>query len=203
MTIFYRFIFISIGIHICVFLQINQKPKKLVKEKQRAKISVNLKKIIKKVQTKTQNSRPKKLSLSSLAFNPKNLNMDDLKISENNDLSFQKQAIIFSLIDQHLTYPSELIENEIYGFVTAEIYIDKNIQYLENKTKIKGTSRYLNVHIAKTLRLALKNLNHNQLKIKKLTRINLLFEYRLTMARESLEESKITDQYFFFYRQEY
>lgn len=203
MTNFYRFIFISMGLHICVFLQINQKPKRLLKEKPQTKVSIKLKKVIKKFQTKTQTSRPKKLSLSSLAFNPKNLRMEDLEIHQINDLNLQKQNIVFNHIDQYLIYPTELIENEIYGFVTAEIFIDKNLQYLENKTKIKGSSRYLNVHIARVLRLALKSLNQKELNIKKLTRFNLLFEFRLTTSKELLEKSKITDQYFFFYRQEY
>lgn len=199
------FLIISLLLHCVLFFKENIKSDKIkpIQEKK-----VNLK-LIKKTQVEMKTLKTKKSKLEKITFSMlgipslEKVDSNQYEVKSNKYHSIQKSNLLFNAIEEQLIYPNELVENNIQGHVSVRIYLNKGNQYDEKLTKIKGASPFIKVHIARTLRKVLipefiKNLN-----IKKLTRYNIVFNFKLTSEKRAQDESRLLEDSFYFYRQEY
>lgn len=196
----------SISIHLVLFFisqnrVIKKNPRKQeikIKVKERAKrpykrssLSNNKKK------TKIEN-----LNFSMFAVKKSAVKLNESRVLSNSDLQVGEANHVFSEIEKNLLYPAELVEIGASGSFSVKFYLDKDGNYLENRTKISEGTRFLRVYIARVLRKSLINMNR-KLKLSKLTQFDATFKFQLSTSHVKLESSQVLKNRYFFYRQNY
>ena len=142
----------------------------------------------------------RKLTTSMLGVSSNEiLNDKSFEVLSVDNIDSKNTNIVFNQIAQYLIYPAEFVENEIKGNVMSHVFFSKEGKLILNKLKIKSASPYLRVHIARTIRAALKKLQVQGLS--KMAVFKILFEFKLTTKGE--DKDVILDDALYFSRWKY